>query len=175
MKYIKVIGIVVAGLLAVFGAYSLVPKGNVAAVIPQPNTNASHYANTIYAGGGITVGGGVFATSTFGTADILAEGEVSPTNLIQYTPNTGDTTLTLPNFLASNGDLPNQGDEDFFYLQNTATTTYKITLAGSATTTMSIATTTAVVTQGETVQIDCIRLGGQPYTGNFASTTCFVY
>lgn len=139
--------------------------------VPPVNTAITHFTSTIYAGGDIIEGGGVYATSSPGSTDQLTETEFIPDNSILVTPTVQSVTLSFP--ASFTNTLANVGDAVTTFIQNGTTTAgINITLSpvtGSApNTTITMATTSLVIHPQETVETNCTRLSA-------ATTTCFVY
>lgn len=174
MKTLKLLSTVVVGIivgaLALYGVYALMAgssqKASTVGFIPG-GVNFTHFGSTLYAGGDIVEGGGVFATTTGGTTDLFVESDFLPSNFIQYTPY-GAVTVTLPWDFSSS--LQNIGDEVSSYIKNLSTTTNNITIAAAASSTQMVlmGTTSAVISPGAVGQFDCIR-------STLATTTCLFY
>ena len=161
-----ILGILTIIVIVLGGLYLYNSRTASVGAVPVVNPDASHFTNPVYAGGGIVVGGGVFSTSTATTTDALTESETQY-SLIVETPTATSTTLYLPVFSKL---LTNVGDATSFFVQNgTTTAATKVTLAAPVSgTTLTLASTSAVITAGVVVPVQCVRISS-------ATSTCFVY
>src|SRR3990167_3829989 len=89
-----VIGIVVAVLLVLGLVF---PRGNtvIERVVNTLGASQEHFFNETFHQG-MTVGGGIFATSTSGTAVPLLAANFDEEDVIEVTLNVQDATFTLP-------------------------------------------------------------------------------
>ncbi len=172
-KTIKIIAGTIVGLLAIFGAYKLLPTSvarygdishisgglqvmlsNVGDTFTVGTTatgfSISGSAGSVYTGGGITFGGGVYSTSTASTsAAVTLSALAFPYNLISFTTGTSTTNvITLPaSSTFPTTWLANAGDSDDIYIYAASTTGGVLQFANGTGFTLSspigIASTTA--------------------------------
>lgn len=172
MNIKHIIGGVVALILAVFGgatgasvlggsAYEALPKwfGNgLSAGLTEQLTvdkdgNATTTGNLSVAGVTVlstfTQGGGITATSTTATAGTLQAADVDTENTIDFTANTGDTTLTLA--ASTTAMCPSvAGRTRTFFIRNATT---------SAATDLAIAGGTGIILKRATSTVGSLILG----------------
>lgn len=144
---------------------------------------ASGGRGQLYAGGGFSEGGGIYATSTAASAT-MRNTEISPYNLISVALTVGSATITLPAtstlsaasttvFQQPNSVfLPNAGDSQTVFFYNSTTTVGQLlTLAfgtgwkGSIAT--SSAATTVILNPGKGASLEIVRLANGDLMGLF--------
>lgn len=136
----------VAVLGFVFGMSTNQPAVNVGAV---PGTD--HYSHEWFAKG-ITVGGGVLATSSIGAATYTAA-QLTSNRLIVHTAASA-LTVTLPASSTLANFVPNAGDTRVLYISPVTTL---ITLAGGTGTELNTASSTKNINAGGLGRLEFVR------------------
>lgn len=155
-------GLLVVGFVGV-GGYVLTidtevkvpPQDNVGAVA-SPDVYSYFRVHGVF-----TQGGGVRATSTVNAAETLLASDFDEENVIDYTLNQQDATLTLPASTTIPG-IPYAGNVRSVYIRNATTTAaMDLTIAGGTGTILKKATSTATIkgdTDGDNyARIDFVR------------------
>lgn len=92
--------------------------------------------------------GGSYATSTIATTATLSQSDIRY-SLVQFTPNGGSLTVTLPASSTLTSTIPNAGDTvRIAFLNATTTAGITLTVSGGAGTTLLKASSTAAIPAG---------------------------
>ena len=99
-----------------------------------------HFCHTL------TQGGGIRATSTVNSAETLLAADFDVENVIAYTLNVQDATLTLPASSTLSSFIPTAGQERSIFIRNASTTAaMDLTLAGGTGMNLLVASSTKVI------------------------------
>ena len=184
MKTLKIIGIVVAIALVAFGVYSYQSAGvkygdnstlsggltvqlsntgdtfttgtgiNTVAITSTGNITA---AGIIYSKDGL-VEGGIDSIATTSTSYTLVQNDLLNYSFISFTPNGGNTTLTLPASTTLTSWLANAGDSAIEAIHNASSTAgVTLTVAAGTGTLVQNASSTLVINPLKDATIRCIR------------------
>lgn len=94
----------------------------------------------------LTQGGGIRATSTVNSAETLLAADFDVENVIAYTLNVQDATLTLPASSTLSSFIPTAGQERSIFIRNASTTAaMDLTLAGGTGMNLLVASSTKVI------------------------------
>lgn len=128
-------------------------------------TGASTLTGAITSTGAVTQGGGIRATSTTNTSETLLATDFDTENVIDYTANTGDTTLTLPASTTLTSFLPTAGQMRTVWIRNATTTAATdLIIVGGSGTLLKVASSTNQIGGGVGAQ----QINGDTDGGNHA-------
>lgn len=128
-------------------------------------TGAGSVTGAFTVAGAITQGGGIRATSTTNTSETLLATDFDTENVIDYTANTGDTTVTLPASTTLTSFLPTAGQMRTVWVRNATTTAATdIIIVGGSGTLLKVASSTNQIGGGVGAQ----QINGDTDGGNHA-------
>jgi len=155
----------------VFGLVSVVALGGAMLFMQEPRvvervvekelgaaSGPDHYEHQFFQAG-ITVGGGIRATSTTGAVVPLVASDFNEEKVIDVTLNQVDATLSFPASSTLASFAPRPGDVRTIYVRNaTTTSTMDLTISGGTGVLMKQATSTGVMIPGDTDGANFARL-----------------
>ncbi|MBK9580259.1 MAG: hypothetical protein IPO40_24605 [Fibrobacteres bacterium] len=107
----------------------------------------------------VTTGGGIYATSSNGSAATLQASDIATNNIVEMTWNLAAGTLTLPASSTLSNFAPNPGDERAIYVRNASPTAATSTTIATATgLTLKMAASSTPLLVGDTDADNTARL-----------------